>query len=160
MGLLPICNSTDAFWTTVLSQDLSISDWLTCHSISHYIWHEHIININSFTKTDTGEKSNFCHSFLTSLPCPLDDSHLLSSSDLMNHFHRNIPFKTQLFILAHWRNRNLFLRRGKTNHITEQIRRTASCTTEQACKPIPTLASTCAQNLPANSLGGKVKEKH
>lgn len=69
MDLLPICNSTDAFWTTVLSQDLSISDWLTCHSISHYIWHEHIINTNSFTKTDTGEKSNFCHSFLTSLPC-------------------------------------------------------------------------------------------
>jgi len=47
------------FGPLVLSQDLSLSDWLTCHSISCYIWHENIININSFTKIDTGEKIIF-----------------------------------------------------------------------------------------------------
>lgn len=44
------------FAPLVLSQDLSISDWFTCPSISRYMQHERIININSFTKIDTRGK--------------------------------------------------------------------------------------------------------
>lgn len=68
MVLLPICNSsTDAFWTTCPLSGF-VHFWLA-YLPQYLTLHEHIININSFTKIDTGEKNHFCHRFLTSLPC-------------------------------------------------------------------------------------------
>lgn len=118
----------------LLSQNLSVSYWFACHTISHYMQHECIIYLHSITKRGIGKTTYFLSWFqVFSILCPFDDSHLPSIPDLTKHFDRSALFKTQMFILAHCRNRNLILRTGKTNHITELIRRTASCTAGQTC---------------------------
>lgn len=122
------------FRSLVLSQDLSISDCLLAISIVSLTWlTAWTYNIHSLTTT-YGKHHFFYRSFMTSLSCvPLMTLTSSAAQNWWNTVDRSILFKIQLFILAHCRNRNLVLRTGKTNHITEISRRTVSCSVEQAC---------------------------
>lgn len=98
----------------VLSQVLSFPDWFTCSRVPCYLKQKHNININSFSKIDTGKSPFSCHNsknlktiYPLSLwwisPC---------SSDQITQFDRNI-LSTQLFLLAHCRKRNLVIKQER-----------------------------------------------